>query len=183
MPPDEKNLRIDRFISEGRWEKTAADLQRGIYNSGVLCLSERWDIPRMWKRYAENHTGVCLEFLAADEKGLTGFGSESFKVTYSEQIELNLLADHWEQAKRILLTKSTEYSYEQEWRIIWPPVGESSVGNWLFPPEFLTRLIFGHKVDDDIRERVKGWLAEGQCHPVLYQAEVDGASLTKKRIE
>jgi|SRR5215813_6251802 len=98
----------------------------------------------MWERYAQNHTGVCLEFSGADEKGLTGFGSNSFRVTYSEQLTFNLFADPWEQAKQILLTKSKEWSYEQEWRIILPASdGASTAGNWLFPPEFLTGLIFG----------------------------------------
>jgi hypothetical protein len=184
MPADERNRRVDRFVSEGRWENTARDVQPIVDNCGVLCLSERWDISCMWKRYAQDHTGVCLEFLAADEKELTGFGSLFFKVTYSDRIEFSLLADPWEQAKRILLTKSTAWSYEQEWRFILPaPFGASTVGNLPFLPEFLTGVIFGYKVDDATRERVKGWLAEGKCQPALYQAEGDGSSLIKKRIE
>jgi hypothetical protein len=59
MPPDEKNLRIDRFISERLWEHTARDVQQKLYNCGVLCLSARWDIPSMWECYAEDHSGVC----------------------------------------------------------------------------------------------------------------------------
>lgn len=186
MLPDEKNLWINRFISEDRWNNTAAWLQREVYKCGVLCLSERWDISGMWELYAQDHTGVCLEFLAADEKGLTDFGSKSFKVTYSdsEQIELNLLADDWEQVKQVLLTKSMKWGYEQEKRIISEHnLGESSVGNWLFPPEFLTSLIFGHKADDAIKRQVKAWLSEGKCSPVLYQAQPEGMRLTKKRIK
>jgi Protein of unknown function (DUF2971) len=138
----------------------------------------------MWKRYAQAHLGVCLEFSAADEKGLTRFGSDAFRVTYSESLEFNLLAEPWEQAKRILLTKSTKWSYEQEWRLILrSPPGESMVGNFLFPPEFLTGVIFGYKADDVTREQVKGWIVEGKCRPTLYQAEAEGASLTKRRIE
>lgn len=184
MPQDEKNRRIDRFVSERRWKNTARDVQATIYNCGVLCLSERWDIPRMWERYAQDHTGVCLEFLAADEKGLTGFGSDCFRVTYSEQLTFNLFADPWEQAKQILLTKSNEWSYEQEWRIILPaPDGASTAGIWQFPPEFLAGVIFGYKADDATREQVKRWLAEGNCHPTFYQAEAEGRNLIKKRID
>lgn len=180
---DEKNLRIEGFISGGRWENTARGVQPKIYNCGVLCLSERWDIPRMWERYAQEHTGVCLELLAADEKGLTGFGSNSFIVTYLDDLEFSLRAETWEQASRILFTKSMEWSYEKEWRIILPaPDGASTVGNWPFPPEFLTSVILGYKADDAIRDRVKGWLAEGKCRPALYQVEVEGTNLTKKRI-
>ena len=184
MLPDERNRRVDQFISEGRWKNTAREVQSLVNNCGVLCLSEHWDGPSMWEEYAQNHAGVCLEFLAADETGMTRFGSNSFKITYSERLKFNLLSDPWEQAKGILLTKLTKWTHEHEWRIILrSPVGSSTVGNWLFPPEFLTGVIFGYKADDTTIERVKGWLAEGKCRPALYQAGTEGASLTKKRIE
>lgn len=99
----------------------------------VICFSENNDSNLMWSHYAENHTGICLEYKF--EKNTADLCKYMFPVKYTQhpintselkiydnkkydnQIELdNLLS---------LITKSDDWSYEKEWRLI---IGEVSFG-------------------------------------------------------
>jgi len=172
MQTHERYDRIEQLIRDRGWEKVAAQIQKEIDNAGMLCLTENCDNARMWDGHAENGRGVCLEFLAWDDAGLTFFGLHSFNITYSDSREYNLLGDPWEQAKTIVLTKSLEWSYENEWRIVLRNrLGQRTVGNILFPPEFLTRLIFGEDVDEVTKVAVRKWIRAGRCRPALYQVQ------------
>ena len=79
----------------------------------VYCLSERSDAPLMWSHYAKSHTGVCLEFdaLAAP------FTRESA----ATKVEYNAAYPAYDIVTvdyRPLVTKSSDWSYESEWRLI-----------------------------------------------------------------
>jgi len=175
MPTHERHQRIEQLILNRGWEKVAAQVQNEIDNAGMLCLTENWDNARMWDNYADSGRGVCLEFLAWDDNGLTAFGLNSFSITYSDSRGYNILGDPWEQAKTILLTKSPEWSYENEWRIIFRNrPGQCTVGNILFPPEFMTSLIFGKNVDQATKVAVRKWIRAGRCRPALYQVQSIG---------
>jgi hypothetical protein len=76
----------------------------------VYCLSEKPDVPLLWAHYARAHTGICLEFDA---------GVPPFSVT--EQVQYlsayparDLVTIGYEP----LVTKSDDWSYEAEWRLI-----------------------------------------------------------------
>ncbi len=176
MQTEERYDRIQQLIRDRGWEKAAAWIQNEIDNVGILCLTENWNNARMWECYADDSRGVCLEFLAWDDAGLTFFfGFNSFNITYSDSREYNLLGDPWEQAKTIVLTKSPEWSYENEWRIlIRNRLGRCTVGDVMFPPEFLTRVIFGKNADEATKVAAKKWIRAGRCRPELYQVQSIG---------
>ena len=58
-----------KFIPEERYrlDKLVQELIEENRNMGVLCLSEVCDSILMWSHYAENHKGVCFEFIRAED--------------------------------------------------------------------------------------------------------------------
>jgi hypothetical protein len=97
---------------------------RKTHETGVLCLSSKFDSPLMWSHYADQHRGVCVEYDVSEliPQGLhkVSYG-ESCKVLASQIRDWvfydNLVA---QQAidKACLLTKSTQWAYENEWRLL-----------------------------------------------------------------
>lgn len=84
---------------------------------GLLCMSTTWQSPVMWAHYGDKHRGVCLGFDVIDQ------GAD--KVIY-EPSRLNKLLGSkpslenvsTEVIKKLFTTKSTEWAYEKEQRII-----------------------------------------------------------------
>jgi hypothetical protein len=88
-----------------------ADIQ-GRYR--VYCLTTKPADTLMWSHYAENHTGICLEF-RCDNAVL----SSALKVLYCEAYPSLDLADNDPQTVLLpLLAKATDWSYEDEYRLI-----------------------------------------------------------------
>jgi hypothetical protein len=77
----------------------------------IYCLSEKFDMPLMWSHYASAHTGICLEF---DTKRAP-FSRATTKVRY---LSAYPAYDIVEGAYDSLFTKSADWSYEAEWRLI-----------------------------------------------------------------
>ncbi|CAM3267053.1 DUF2971 domain-containing protein [Pseudomonas fragariae (ex Marin et al. 2024)] len=94
--------------------------------TGVLCLSANATSPLMWSHYGQQHRGVCIEYDTSDLKS-----TRIHKVVYGQSREI--LADailRWlqdgdvqsqlEVERASLLTKSGEWRYEKEWRLLAP---------------------------------------------------------------
>ncbi len=77
----------------------------------IYCLSEKSDMPLMWSHYASAHTGICLEF----DTRRTPFSRATTKVTYLSGYPGYDIVDG---AYNSLFTKSADWSYEAEWRLI-----------------------------------------------------------------
>ena len=91
---------------------------------GVLCLSAKYNSPLMWSHYADQHRGVCVEYDVS-----TLESTDLHRVTYDQPREVRAsrvrdwLINGDEAAKEeveraCLLTKSRQWSYEAEWRLI-----------------------------------------------------------------
>jgi hypothetical protein len=106
-------------------QQTMADLsslvekmESGMYSAicnryRVYCLSEHPDSALMWAHYADSHTGVCLEFDAQKAPFTRATGAT--KVTYSKAYPDPDLCDT---GYKPLITKSDDWAYESEWRLI-----------------------------------------------------------------
>lgn len=88
---------------------------------GILSLTKKNDNLLMWAHYANEHKGFVVEF-DRKNKFFESKEKDNFiykgiqKVTYSSVREYNFLVDNsWDE---ILLTKSKEWEYENEYRII-----------------------------------------------------------------
>ena len=106
--------------------KLIQDEVRKTQATGVLCLSEKFDSPFMWSHYGNLHRGVCVEYDVSNRKA-----SPIRQVVYGgdRQISADCLL-RWLQGEDVqargeverssLLTKSAEWKYEKEWRLLGP---------------------------------------------------------------
>lgn len=124
----------------------------------VFCLSERKDSILMWSHYANNHKGVCIEYIIDENlwKGLL------FRCLFPVIYENNLIditpyiqsSDTWEKFISFLLPlfyKAEEWSYEKEWRFILSyGIQEHNLFN--APP--VKAVYLGAKISDQDRDLV-----------------------------
>ena len=90
---------------------------------GVVCLSESDESLLMWAHYANNHRGICVEYELMEINKQLNF--TPVPVIYSnERVCFNVLNpdtagnDSVALFLRSITSKSEEWSYEHEWRII-----------------------------------------------------------------
>jgi len=92
--------------------KTEAILYEFLCNQyRIYCLSEKPDVALMWGHYAGAHTGVCLEF---DAKRAPFAGAAKVKYLSAYPAYDIVAGDAYDS----LFTKSADWSYEAEWRLI-----------------------------------------------------------------
>lgn len=150
-------------------------LGNGIYqglnkNVGVLSLTEKRDDLLMWAHYADHHRGFVIGFDSKHsffDQRLNE--KDDFRhlrpVTYTETRPTVQFARDDELAA-VLLTKSSEWSYEREWRMLLPLAlqnKEISVqGNRIplfeFPSDAVMEIIFGCRINEDTRKEIERFI-------------------------
>jgi hypothetical protein len=96
----------------------------------ILCLSEVYDNLCMWSLYSDSHKGAVIELQCIDEfdckweaKPVTYQNSPPILATKQEYIKhvtgQNLLnVDQWSFYEPCVLTKTTDWTYQKEWRVV-----------------------------------------------------------------
>jgi hypothetical protein len=115
--PDSKNL--DEF--RNRWKNQIQEMR-------ILCLCESHEKTSMWYHYADKYKGAVLEFLCTDDVDTPWRIAKP--IEYTDENHLVSTPDGWakllnmEQTKALrkifeasVYTKSTDWSYEHEWRV------------------------------------------------------------------
>lgn len=132
----------------------------------MFCLSETPNNVLMWSHYAQNHTGVCLEF-----NGRSPVFTYAVKVLYrSKRAVINLGLPRPDGDALIpAMTKSKDWRYEKEWRII---EAGTKPGLRQFPLDTLTGIILGERISNADRARVMDWHARREPKLRLRQASI-----------
>lgn len=162
-PPKIANFVDSIFDSDGKFtpaERTRLDKEIQAVaddnkNSGVVCLSEVNDSILMWSHYAQNHTGICIEFARTPDSPL-GDSEICEPVKYSSQypaIDFGkmLLNRDGHTMNLMMRYKADCWAYEKEWRVI-THKGDMQcnlVGN-------ISRVIFGLRTPDHFRAKIQG---------------------------
>jgi hypothetical protein len=110
-----ENLRRDAGARKALLEnfsKRFVDMIPGRWK--LYCLTPFPDSTLMWSHYADNHKGICLEF--STDYSLFGSAQEVQYLSSYPQWSPQALMD--KTSPHILLTKSHDWSYESEYRII-----------------------------------------------------------------
>ena len=153
---------------------------------GVLSLSEVSDHPLMWSHYAGNHSGFVISF---DESHsfFTARKSENdtlsglHKITYaSERPSLSSLEELEKSWVPLFFTKSEDWKYEKEWRMVRAlkeatKVIENPAGNiYLFdsPPTSITGIIFGCQMSNECRAEIMDFIKGDERYKHLTFAAV-----------
>lgn len=117
-----------------------------ISKLGICCFSEKKDSLLMWSHYADKYKGLCLTFDIT--KDLDLFGKQLFAVEYPHKYPIHRFPADFRKFhlyRFLIATKSVEWAYEREVRIVWdhhnPPFRERIP----FNKKALVGVTFGHK--------------------------------------
>lgn len=128
---------IEYYITDPEIRDPAAYFKQALLNliqdevkkthaTGVLCLSEKVDSPLMWSHYGQQHRGVCIEYdvtkleFSSVRRVVYGGDRQISADCLLRWIEgADLISQH-EVERASLLTKSSEWRYEKEWRLLGP---------------------------------------------------------------
>lgn len=141
--------------------------RNGAINSrGILSLAGTQNNILLWSHYAQNHTGLALAFDMVEDPE---FFLTPYAVKYKDSYtELNYFHNRHETIRRNISTKSTDWAYEKEVRIVKP---ESRA--WEFNRNCLREVYFGCKASDiniaEIRNRCVG---NSLAHVKFFKGEM-----------
>ena len=148
---------------KGLSEKIIIDMMGQI---GVFSLSETPVDLLMWSHYSDSHRGVCLGFYAGPHDK---FFRVSQEVKYqSDYPTTRVYDDAMIRMEAMVLTKSSHWSYEREFRII---DHENGPGVKHFPPELLACVVLGSKIAESDRSDVLQWATAHPAKPRVLQAK------------
>lgn len=165
---------------------------------GVLSLSERFDSILMWSHYAADHRGICIGFDADKD-----FYRLAAQVSYEEEMPIcDFLKREQEGGaesvlKSALLTKSKDWSYEKEWRVLKnerPPEEIGAIvaeaiengydgvtrrsladqygpGLYPFDPSVVVEIILGLRIEPDYEQKVRDWAQSADCLAAFYRTK------------
>jgi DUF2971 family protein len=154
-----------RFYQNFNLDKFQEDLQTEVNKIGILCLTEDPLDMLMWGHYADAHTGVCLQFSVSPTDPFFG---RAQPVTYSiKRPKFDPDRSYQENAEAAILTKSIDWMYEHEWRILELSTGPAT---YRFPTDKLTGLILGYRMERKARDEVLELVAEGTPGLRIYES-------------
>lgn len=125
--------------------------RRFLSEGGVSCFAEKNDDLLMWSHYGDSHKGFCLEFR-------TDFGTfeKLRRVAYSKsmpQIDLREFSanpGNTDFIGDLYCTKASEWSYEQEWRLL-----RDVSGLHAYEQKELKAIYFGPRMDNHAKEQLR----------------------------
>lgn len=149
-------------------------LSKLINDSGICCFSERDDTLLMWSHYSDSHKGVSLTFDV--EKDINFFKS-LFIVEYPDIYPLiNPFNNYGKEIQLLLATKSKEWNYEKEIRVIKNNgINPQFRGLIKFDPKSLTEIKFGYKSSPEDIKTVSNLAQQKYPHIKLYQSKLKKA--------
>lgn len=154
------------------------------HNVGVLSLTEDPCSGPMWAHYGANSSGFVVgldsesEFFQPKPKEPKTCG-ELMSVTYTDTIPVVYVEPgKLDISKEIFFTKSSQWSYEREWRMIkFLPqadevvdVGGKKIHLFSVPPNAIREVIFGSKVEPTVLKAIKDDLSTRIPHAQPKQA-------------
>ncbi len=181
---DIENLAIEAFETSDKYELRERingvlkeELNPTIDEFRILCLSENYNDILMWAHYADGHRGFVLQF----DKGVLEeyFKSRLYEVFYPSDESYPSIKDFSERngPHMFLITKSSHWCYEDEWRIINHIEKEDNLEDkgkvYKFKKGLITGIIFGCEMSDKDEYRINTWKKRGQLKATNYKAYKD----------
>lgn len=157
--------------------------QHKLNNTIMLCLTENHTNLLMWAHYAVNHTGGALQY--AQTPGLADCQIQNAKqVRYSVNIPVFCFKEFFNNSdnaekKRAMadffwdaytLTKSAEWHYEKEWRLLEELEEPASTVLVDFEPNELTAIYLGCRMQTKHRTEITALARAEYQHAAIYQA-------------
>jgi hypothetical protein len=117
-------------------ENDVPELEEVGKRKGALCLSETHDNLLMWAHYASDHRGFVIEIDSKHFFDLADDPNNAWKITL-DRVKYREMRPAWQSGNwwdylhgtlhKMVTTKSTHWSHEQEWRVMRPLDAADSV--------------------------------------------------------
>lgn len=168
LNPAERMMQVQRMMRSEAFRKLEPRSPAEIFpDVGVLCVSEIPLSILMWSHYADNHRGVCLRFRSSTPDH---FFLRAQKVIYQPDFPTaRVFDDDLTRMRAIALTKSNDWEYEREWRILEHELGP---GIHPFPPDILDAIILGCRTSDQTKESVNDAVSALEPRPRVVYAKM-----------
>jgi Protein of unknown function (DUF2971) len=114
----------------------------------------------LWSHYADSHRGICIGFLMSATPDL----SCASPVTYNDNLPV-WRGDDKDLMSMVFCTKSTDWSYEQEWRVI-----TESKTFLSLPKIAIHTVILGARISDADQAWVEDWMQLKAWNPIVQRA-------------
>ena len=144
-----------------------------LSDTSIFCVSETNDNILMWSYYTDNHTGAVIEFHAQLEDSAFLVAQ---RVRYESTIPVFTLEMVNERRvdelfDMITLTKSTDWEYEKEWRVVTTMHDKSKDNEILrFPPEEVAAIYLGCRTTDESKREIIEIANDKYLNAKIYQA-------------
>lgn len=174
MPLLFSNTEAEALMPEVLAGLTSA-IRSGMYQGfdnaiGILSLTTDPKNLLMWAHYAQNHQGLVIEFDGSHSfLNVRRYPDDEFgylrEVRYRKE-RPKIVITELEDLAPILLTKSEDWSYEAEWRVLRQLTGMSDVKDnngekiYLFnlPPSCIKRVILGCRMNVNLKKEIVDFL-------------------------
>lgn len=135
-----------RFFKNPKSEKNRVQIQNALQKMGIASMSEVYDHEPMWAHYAEQFTGMCVQYnLSRLIKGLDDDISIT-RMLYSESepVLLNDKSNAIDRARLCLSSKTVRWASEREWRLFKVDQGQAPYKD----PKTVTKIFLGSRTSD-----------------------------------
>lgn len=199
IAPDKKRIRAGspmwknlRDITFCQIKLLKATFEEHKCTMGISCLSESYDSLLMWAHYASNHRGMCVEYELMEINKQLRFTPvpviyDNDKVCFRSLNLDNLEPDGNRIFLESITTKSPEWRYEHEWRIIrdenacgdkWDKMKKGAILEMICP----SSIILGCAAEEEFEAAVREYCETSKIN--LYKMEKDARlyRLNKKTV-
>lgn len=150
------------------WKDGYEEHKKELNRFGILATTTKKDNLLMWAHYANCHKGFCIGF----DKFILfkSIQSTLSPVIYEKELPKIPLLFNDKYATsylRLLTTKSIDWRYEDEYRIV---LIEGARTKFYLPPEGIKEIIFGLKMPEQHKEEISELVKEKLPHVQLFQS-------------
>ncbi|MGR3792027.1 DUF2971 domain-containing protein [Flavobacterium sp. TN-1] len=176
-------------------EKIYNEAYQNVNNDiGILSLTKNWNNTLMWSHYTNSHKGFCVGFDPKDEyfqNFLSNDGKKSkiiMEVVYSnKRVEMPMELGKKKLAFEPFITKSTDWKYEEEVRIISTlnmsdkKINSNPVDIHLFkvPHRSIKEIVVGANMDKEKEDLIKDFCTENKIE--FYKSKISNEQFNMER--
>jgi Protein of unknown function (DUF2971) len=171
----ESNQWRDREFTEDLFKSFREDTSEKFSKLAMVCFSKKNDDILMWSHYADEHKGFCLIFDRARLEA--SCHAPLYDMSYNRKKFGDLMEeDVIKIAQKLVLTKSKDWCYEKEVRMIIPIIPGKTVYGirnarfMKYSEEALIGVIFGCRMPYNDKSTIKKLLSSKITKPDYYDA-------------
>jgi len=158
-----------------------------LNENGIYSLTADSQSILMWAHYADAHRGVCIGF---DTSKWPFYSAWAVRYSVDYPVINRATDSDLDSLKSSVLTKAKSWEYEQEWRVLIRTLNarerqyhegkldsasqlilkQRGPGAYLIPKDGVKSVIFGLRMGENEKIKIREWIKIGGCSPQLFQA-------------